>query len=228
MALRFQPPSDIIDTAGMGSFRGGFMGRGNGGGDSSTTGRSSFAGRGAMGADQGSRGQYGASSGQGMQAGGGQRPGGMGERFQAIRDSILAAHGGKLTQDELRSEMRKMFASRMQTASAPVQQIRPRPTPSNEAGKFGIVSNYPVYEKSAYVPTQQSGRGRIWILKSNGLLESIFVRTGLNDGRFTEISSPRLKPGDQVVLGATSNGDSGQDQARNPLAGGGRMGGGFR
>jgi HlyD family secretion protein len=228
MALRFQPPSDIIDTAGMGSFRGGFMGRGNGGGDSSTTGRSSFAGRGAMGADQGSRGQYDALSGQGMQAGGGQRPGGMGERFQAIRDSILAAHGGKLTQDELRSEMRKMFASRTSAANVPVRQSRPQPKPSKEVGKFGIVSNYPVYEKSAYNAADQSGRGRIWILKSNGLLEPIFVRTGLNDGRFTEISSPRLKPGDRVVLGATSSGDSGQNQTSNPLAGGGRMGGGFR
>jgi HlyD family secretion protein len=199
MALRFQPPSDIIDTTGMGSSRGGFMGRGNGGGDTSAMGRSSFGGR-----------------------------GGMGERFQAIRDSIQAAHGGKLSQDELRTEMQKVFASRMQTASAPVQQSRPQPTPSKDAGKFGIVSKYPVYEKSAYVPAQQSGRGRVWILKSNGLLESIFVRTGLNDGRYTEISSPRLKPGDQVVLGATSNGNSGQDQARSPFSSGGRMGGGFR
>jgi multidrug efflux pump subunit AcrA (membrane-fusion protein) len=183
----------------MGSSRGGFMGRGNGGGDTSAMGRSSFGGR-----------------------------GGMGERFQAIRDSIQAAHGGKLSQDELRTEMQKIFASRMQTASAPVQQSRPQPAPSKDAGKFGIVSKYPVYEKSAYVPAQQSGRGRVWILKSNGLLESIFVRTGLNDGRYTEISSPRLKPGDQVVLGATSNGNSGQDQARSPFSSGGRMGGGFR
>jgi hypothetical protein len=153
----------------------------------------------------------------------------MGERFQGIRDSILAAHGGKLGQDELRSEMRKMFAARMSVASAPVQQSRPQPTPSKDANKFGIVSNYPAYQKSAYVPTQQSGRGRIWILKSNGLLEPIFVRTGLNDGRYTEIATPRLKPGDQVVLGATSNGDSGSEQTRNPLAGQGqRMGGGFR
>jgi len=205
MALRFQPPSDIIDTTGMGSLRGGFMGRGNGGGDTASVGRSSFT------------------EGQGMQAGSSQRPGGMGERYQAIRDSILAAHGGKLSQDELRSEMRKLFANRMQMTAAPVQQRRPQPAQSKEAGKFGIVSNYPVYEKSAYNAADQSGRGRIWILKSNGLLEPIFVRTGLNDGRYTEIFSPKLKPGDQVVLGATSNGDSGQNQTSNPFAGGGRM-----
>ena len=81
-----------------------------------------------------------------------------------------------------------------------------------------------MYEKSAYVPSQQSGRGRVWILKSNGKLEPVFVRTGLNDGRYTEISTPKLKPGDEVVLGATSNSDSGQEQARSPFSGG-RMGG---
>jgi len=229
MALRFQPSSDIIDTTGVGSLRGGFMARGNGGGDTSNMGRSSFAGGEGVGTDQGSRDQNAQSGNRGMRAGAGQRSGGMGERFQAIRDSILAAHGGKLGQDELRSEMRKMFAARTSVASAPVQQSRPQPTPSKDANKFGIVSNYPAYQKSAYVPTQQSGRGRIWILKSNGLLEPIFVRTGLNDGRYTEIATPRLKPGDQVVLGATSNGDSGSEQTRNPLAGQGqRMGGGFR
>jgi len=155
-----------------------------------------------------------------MQAGSGQRPGGMGERFQAIRDSILAAHGGKLSEEELRGEMRKLFVSRMRNAA--VRQSRPQVAPSKEAGKFGIVSRYPVYEKSAYVPDEQFGRGRIWILKANGLLEPIFVRTGLNDGRYTEIFSERIKPGDQVVLGATSNGDSRQQQGQNPL-GGGRM-----
>jgi HlyD family secretion protein len=221
MALRFQPPADIIDTTGLGPMRGGFMARGGGGGDSATMGRSSFAGRQGEGVDQGSSGQY-ATSGQGMQGGAGQRPGGMGQRFQAIRDSILKAHGGKLSDDELRAEMRKMFANRMTQTKPPVQTPRPQPAASKEAGKFGIVSKYPVYEKSAYVAADQSGRGRIWILKSNGLLEPIFVRTGLNDGRYTEIFSPKIKPGDQVVLGATSNG-SGQEQARSPFSGGRMM-----
>ena len=207
MALRFQPPTDLVDTTGLGSLRG-FMGRGNRGNDTSGMTGSQFAGR---------------DSASGAQGGRGQR-GGMGERFQAVRDSILAAHGGNLSQEEMRTEMRKVFASRMQQQAAPVQQQRPQQSSTNDATKFGIVSRYPVYEKSAYVPSQQSGRGRVWILKSNGKLEPVFVRTGLNDGRYTEISTPKLKPGDEVVLGATSNSDSGQEQARSPFSGG-RMGG---
>ena len=102
---------------------------------------------------------------------------------------------------------------------------------SGGAEDFGIVSNYPEYQKGAYIPSHQSGRGRVWILKSNGLLESVFVRTGLNDGRFTEINSSRLKPGDQIVLGATSNNDASSQQVQSPLTSqsqGQRPGGGFR
>jgi len=225
MALRFQPPSDLVDTTGMGSLRGGFRGRGPGGGDSSDMQQASFATGEGTGANQGARGDSGRPEAQGMRAEGDQRSGGMRERFQAIRDSILAAHGGKLSEDELRGEMRKVFANRFASRNTPAPQSRPQATPSKDATKFGIVSNYPVYQKSAYTPDEQSGRGRVWLLKSSGKLEPVFVRTGLNDGRYTEVYSPKLKPGDQVVLGATSNGDSGQDQTRSPFSGGGRMGG---
>jgi hypothetical protein len=110
--------------------------------------------------------------------------------------------------------------------------VKPKAKVSGDAAKFGITSQYPEYQKSAYVPSHQSGRGRIWILKSNGLLESVFVRTGLNDGRFTEISSMRLKTGDQIVLGATSNNSDAAMQVQSPLTSQGQRppggGGGFR
>lgn len=218
MALRFQPPADLIDTTGMGGangMRGGFGGRGD----------TSAAGRNAAGGQGGGRGDFGQNRG-----GGGTGMGGdMQARFQAMRDSIQAAHGGKLSQDELRAEMQKLFASRMQQRNeAPAPIVRPKQAASSDAAKFGIVSNFPEYQKSIYNPSHQSGRGRVWILKANGLLEQIFVRTGLNDGRYTEITSMRLNPGDQLVLGASS-GDVSVDQARSPLTGQGqgqRMGGG--
>ena len=230
MALRFQPPTDLIDTtgtSGANGMRGGFGGRGG------ETGRdTSAAGRTAGGNQGGGRGEF----GQGGQGGG---PGGMGggmmARFQAIRDSIQAAHGGKLSQDELRTEMRKMFADRMPQrndaqSQAPAPIMRPKAAASSDAAKFGIVSNFPEYQKSVYNPSHQSGRGRVWILKANGLLEQVFVRTGLNDGRFTEVTTMRLNPGDQLVLGASS-GDASADQARSPLTGQGQQrpmgGGGF-
>jgi hypothetical protein len=153
--------------------------------------------------------------------------------FRAIRDSIQSAHGGKLSPDELRSEMQKMLAGKMSARMTPAAFSKPKSKVSGGASDFGIVSNYPEYQKGAYIPSHQSGKGRVWILKSNGLLESVFVRTGLNDGRFTEINSMRLKLGDQIVLGATSNNDGSTQQVQSPLTGQGqgqgqRGGGGFR
>ncbi len=225
MALRFQPPADLIDTTGTGgggAMRGGFGGRGGSGGDSSTGERNSG------GAEGGARGNF----GQNREGGGPGMGGDMQARFQAIRDSIQAAHGGKLSQEELRTEMRKLFADRMPRRNqAPAPVTRPKQAASSDAAKFGILSSFPEYQKSSFNPSHQSGRGRVWILKSNGLLESVFVRTGLNDGRFTEITSMRLNPGDQIVLGASS-GDSAPEQTRSPLTGQGQGrpmgGGGFR
>ena len=88
-----------------------------------------------------------------------------------------------------------MFAGRASRKNAPVTVSKPKPKMSGGAENFGIVSDYPEYQKGAYVPSHQSGRGRVWILKSNGLLESVFVRTGLNDGRFTEINSIEIETG---------------------------------
>ena len=264
MALRFQPPADLIDTTGMSAMRGGFGGRGGTGKDSTSTGNGGGQPGGQPAAPAGGQpgtspapqasnkpavqppvqgsGQIAGQAQQGDRGGfGGDRQGGGGgfnpemmARIQGIRDSIQKAHGGNMSQEDLRTEMRKMFADRMprrdnNQAQAPQQPtVKAKQATSGDAAKFGIVSNFPEYQKSAYIPSHQSGRGRVWILKANGLLEQVFVRTGLNDGRYTEITSMRLNPGDQVVLGATS-GDSGSDQARSPLTGqnqGRPMGGG--
>jgi HlyD family secretion protein len=257
MALRFQPPTDIIDTAAMNAMRGGFGGRGDMGGDSTRTGRNpsgagdstrmgrNFAGpgdntgRGASDQNrqggsresrQGGFGENRQGGGQGMGDGGFRPQGDMMGRFQALRDSIQAAHGGKLSQEDMRAEMQKLFANRMPPRNEALAPTASRQTASSDAAKFGIVSKFPEYQKSAYVPSHQSGRGRIWILKATGLLEPISVRTGLNDGRFTEISTMRLNPGDQIVLGASS-GDVPVGQTASPLMGQGQQrgmgGGGF-
>jgi HlyD family secretion protein len=209
MALRFQPPNDIIDTTGgAGLMRGEFTGRGKDTGDSSKL----------------------QSDGKSIQNGG-QFSQEDRARFRAIRDSVQTAHGGKLSQEELRSEMQKLFAGRMNQNNPPVQQNKPKANVKKGSNAFGVTSNFPEYQKNAYVPSHQSGRGKVWVLKSNGLLESVSVRTGLNDGRFTEITTVKLKPGDQVVLGATSNNDSGTEQVKSPLSGSTQQqprGGGFR
>jgi hypothetical protein len=221
MALRFQPPSELIDTTVAGDMRGRFIGRNEGGADGMRMGKSSLASGDSIGRDR-TRGNSGTGdlqrSGPGM------------EQMKAIRDSIQAAHGGKLNQEELRAEMRKVFASLMTRQSRAVTQPKPRSAVSTDAAKFGIISAFPEYQKSGYAPSHESGRGRIWILGSNGLLKPVFVRTGLNDGRYTEISSPMLKSGDQIVLGASARSESASQATSSPLTGGGqqRPGGPFR
>lgn len=211
LALRFQPPGDLVDSAKLQAQREGFLARGGSGEDSLLAGRSATdsAGRGP-----GARGAEGHGS------------------FGAIRDSIQAAHGGKLNQQELRAEMGKVFAKNR------VSQPAVRPAPSNKdvtrsssgAVKYGIANLYPQFQKSPYVAQHQSGRARVWILNAQRKLEAVFVRTGVTDGRFTEITTSNLKPGDQIVLGATSNSEVAQ--ASSPLTGGGQQrppgGGGFR
>jgi HlyD family secretion protein len=211
LALRFQPPNDIIDSTNSGSMRKDSTGKGKD-------------------ADAFSNFQSGDQSLQdGKQFSQDDRT-----RFRALRDSIQSAHGMKLNQEELQSEVRKIIEKRIDRNKLIAQQSKAKIKTQKRSNNYGITSNFPEYQKNAYVPSHQSGRGKIWILKSNGLLESVFVRTGISDGRYTEITTTKLKPGDQVVLGATSNDNSGSGgTVQNPLAGSGQQrpggpGGGFR
>jgi len=88
---------------------------------------------------------------------------------------------------------------------------------------FGITEVYPEFEKGAYVPSHQSGRARIWILNAKGKLEPVLVKTGVSDGRYTEVTSPDLKPGEQIVVGVESSADAAGYQAQSPFTGGGQQ-----
>ncbi len=220
MALRFQPPTELIDTAGAGEMRGRFAGRREGSADGSKMGQSSLASGDSV---VGNRTQ-GSDGGGNFPMAGFDR-----ERMKAIRDSVQAAHGGKLSQEELRGEMRKVFASMMAKQNSAAKPTKQSSGISKEAAKFGIISSFPEYQKSGYEPSHEIGRGRVWILESSGKLKSVFVRTGLNDGRYTEISSSTLKPGDQIVIGASARDESLAQGGANPLTGGQqRPGGPFR
>jgi HlyD family secretion protein len=221
MALRLQPPTDLIDSTRLTAMRDSFMGRNAAPGDSSRRGGSGSGGEGR---------------GMGGPEGGG--PGGMGERrmmFQKIRDSINAAHGGNMNEEELRAEVRKVVGGMRgrggnQAPEQPAMKEVQRPYTTT----YGIENRFPEYQKSPSTLAQQTARGRVWIVNAMGKLEPVFVRTGLTDGRFTEIQTSELKPGDEIVLGVTSNADGAADQARSPLSGQGNqprgtMGpGGFR
>jgi HlyD family secretion protein len=98
----------------------------------------------------------------------------------------------------------------------------------SEGAPFGITQKYPVYQKSPYVPSNEFGFGKVWILNEKGKLIPVRVRTGLSDGKYTQITSDELKDGDKIVVGASSDSEI-ASQARSPLTGaGGPPGGGGR
>jgi len=153
----------------------------------------------------------------------------MRQRFEKIRDSIQAAHGGNLSREELMQEMQRLRASRQQTVTQSEHLAKPPANRYRGSKKFGITVRYPEYEKSPYVPSHESGRARIWVLTAQGKMEPIMVVTGVTDGRFTEITTDQLKPGDQIVLGVMSNDQ--QADSRSPFTsptGGMRPMGGMR
>jgi len=116
--------------------------------------------------------------------------------------------------------------ARLVTLKTDMESRRAQP---EEGSKYGVTQRFPEYQKSAYVPEHDSGMGKVWILNAKRKLEPVFVRTGLTDGRYTEIISSNLKAGDRIVIGASSNGEAASGQVSNPLTGQGQrpMGGRF-
>jgi HlyD family secretion protein len=201
MALRFQPPAELIDSTKIKEM----AMNGPGGG------RGPWSGGGPGGAEGGRMGE-----------GGGDR-GGM---FRAMRDSIQKAHGGNLDDDALRAEMRKVF-EKMRGPSKPAAIVKP-PTRKGQGTRFGIETRFPELQKSIASPTRPHTRGRIWILTKDKRLEPVMVTTGLSDGKYTEVTNTTLKDGDEIVLGANSSKASTTQATTNPLAPTGQrpMGGG--
>lgn len=200
MALRFQPPSDLIDSTKIKEQRMPGMGRDGG----PPMGERMRTEGGGGGAEQGAG------------------PGDRRSKMRALRDSIQAAHGGKLSEEDLRAETRKAFESMRKDAEPPVVSVV---KPSARAGantRFGIQITFPEYQKSDAAGVGERQRGRVWILNAQKKLEPVFVITGLSDGRYTEIITEGLKDGDQVVLGATSSASNGSGQTASPLTGGQR------
>ena len=194
LALRFQPPAELVDSEAVREMR-----------------ESAFGIRGDRGGPPGVAPEGGSRGNTPGQAGSsGDRRGTM----KATRDSILAAHGGKMSDEELMGEVRRVIQNSQQAvgqAASPVQKV---PTAPPKENRFGIENKFPEYQKSTYAPVHRFERGRVWVQESSGKLTPVFVSTGLTDGKYTEITMGSLKVGDQVVLGASMNSDP---QSSNPL-----------
>lgn len=192
LALRFQPPADLVDSSQLQAQRAAF-----------------FAASGVPGSNQRPAGRIDSA----RQGSGGR------QRFQALRDSILAAHGGQLSPEELQSEIRDAVGRMSGNSLAAQEEKVVPPPPTKGEAKYGVTQRFPEYEKSGSDAVRRTGTGRVWILTDKGRLMPVFVRTGLNDGKFTEVSSASLKPGQQVVLAIVSNSDDAGTQLRSPLSG---------
>ncbi len=215
LALRFQPPPELIDTTKLNEIREMLRSKrtqfgnkevANTSGSNTKTTVNKQKGSGKELASQSSKGSRKWSSGSLDRS-----------KFQAMRDSILKAHGGKMSRDEMMAEFKKAF-DKINTAHKNPTMPVVKQTQNTGVNMYTIINNYPQYEKNSFVPTSQVGRGRIWVLNSKGKLDPVFVRTGLNDGRSTEIISGQLKEGEQIVLGADANNGQSETQNRNPFA----------
>ena len=210
IALRFQPPSELIDSSKLKQYTIGRMSIGT-----ASTSDSIVQNLQTSGVKQ-SNGNLKTAS-----INGGDR-----EWFHAVRDSIQKAHGGEMSREEVLAEMQRVFAKMEKPA---IKKTHPLAVYKRTTSTFGITQTFPEYEKSTYEPDHQSGFGRVWIQSSSGKLQPVYVRTGLTDGKYTEIRSQKLKIGDQIVLSVTSTQDDNNQQTRSPLTmsqRGMRMGGG--
>jgi len=209
MALRLQPPTDIIDTMKVNEMRERFTRQRDESGDSTSMAASKIE-RPTM---SGGSAEYtaAASGSPGMPW--------RSKRFQEVRDSLVAKYGTTIDRSELRNKIMAVLKN-----DPSVQKPRSTKTETapkkREQNRFGITNIFPEYQKSAYDPNSDNGRGRVWILNPNGKLVPVPVVTGLNDGRYTEIVTPQLKDGDQIVIGvASNNADVASQQGRSPLVG---------
>jgi len=130
----------------------------------------------------------------------------------------MAAHGGEMSPEDFRLELQKVIGTGSAAGGTAMTVVR-APSRESDATKYGVTQRFPEYQKSAYIPAQKSTRGKVWILDATGKLEPVPIRTGLSDGRYTEITSSTLKEGDQVIMGVSSNSESASDQTKSPFTG---------
>jgi HlyD family secretion protein len=67
--------------------------------------------------------------------------------------------------------------------------------------------------------------GQVWILDDQGKIKPFFVRTGVTDNNYSEMTRGELKEGMTVILGLTTPGSTTAQQQQNQQRGGGGPGG---
>lgn len=139
-------------------------------------------------------------------------------KISAFRDSLTKAKGGNVSREEMFAAMQKRFGAQFgpgmgrrnqdqnnRQTTKTAQPVATRVGASSQASKWEIPNIYKQYRKTSYSPADQTGFGRLWVKGATGLLEPIMVRTGITDGRYTEIYTDKLQEGQEIVVSATSN-----------------------
>ncbi|MDD8019417.1 MAG: efflux RND transporter periplasmic adaptor subunit [Bacteroidota bacterium] len=127
-------------------------------------------------------------------------------RFTPSSDQIEVRKDstGTNSNDSTRNERRRQFAERMR-----------------QSGTDGGNNSESMQQRMA-----SRGVARVWILNEKKKLEPIFVRTGLNDGTFTEIVRGKVDEGQEIVVGALTQRLTNGSQTSSPFGSQNRNAGG--
>ena len=107
---------------------------------------------------------------------------------------------------------RVIIDERKDVVRVPVQALRYLPAAAARSANAGGGAQS---QPAPSVGADDSGRGRIWLLR-NGRPTAVPVVVGLDDDNFTEIVEGDIKPGDRVVVGEQSASTS-TGQSRLPV-----------
>jgi HlyD family secretion protein len=122
------------------------------------------------------------------------------ETVLAVDNSDLALRPGMtatavITVEELQDALLIPNAALRFTAPQTGEQPRRR-------GAFGMIfPRPPMSQRRSNV--ERNGGPRVWVLR-DGAPEAVAVKTGASDGRFTELKSGDIQPGERVVIDAVS------------------------
>lgn len=123
--------------------------------------------------------------------------------FAGMRDKFIAARSApEAERAKLRDRNRAELRDKINEILTQAQRVRYAAIIAEQSGR-------------------QSARGRVFTLDAQGRPTPIEVRTGLNDGSFTEVSAEGLKEGEKVLIGTVS--PTGQSAARPATASGPRL-----
>jgi HlyD family secretion protein len=133
----------------------------------------------------------------------------VGEAKNALRvsNSALRFQPPPEVLQELFEEMRReMQARRAQTGEAGGQQEKRRPQ-----------GNFQMGQGSDRMGSRQRDRARVWIQDETGKLKMVFIRTGVTDNAYTEITGGDITEGMEVITGENAQAASSSNRNSNNL-----------